>query len=299
VAAGVDLVHSKLWWTRIEKFPRTPKIAQDVAVESRHDLKGGSTGFVAGLLWKLHPAVQVGMSYQSGAAVDLSGRNIFIVPSLALGSTTVPGPYGPSIRLAEVPTKFYPSQDVTGRLTMPAQITFGIMIVPVSRLSLLLDAQQTRWREFGAWEFRSKNEGGDLSPAFNQDFRSFYSISPDYGIQSGGLKLSDTWDIKAGLEFRPGSHLALRSGFAGRRGSAAPGYLNPLDPNLDQNIVSLGFGYEGPLFSVYDNRQVSELSFDVYLRYGFSKEKASTLPGHEFTYKAHSWAGGVGVGFNF
>jgi len=297
--AGVDLVFSKLWWTHNVKLPRSPRIAQDISVESRHDLTGRGSGFVAGLLWKVHRAAQVGMSYQSGAAVDLSGRNVFITPNLQVGSATVPGPYGQPIRLVEVFNKFYPSQDVTARLTTPAQISFGIMLVPFSRLSILLDAQQTRWREFGAWEIRSKNQGGDLSPGFNQDFRDFYGIAPDYGVQSAGLRLRDIWDIKAGMEFRPGAHLAVRSGFAGHRGSSAPGYLNPLDPDLDRNIVSLGFGYEGPLFSVYDNRQVSELSFDVYLRYGFSEEKTSTLPGYEFTYGAHGWVGGVGVGFNF
>jgi len=107
------------------------------------------------------------------------------------------------------------------------------------------------------------------------------------------------WDIKAGLEFRPSSHLAVRSGYTRHTGSSDAAALNPVYPGLSQNIVSLGAGYEGPLFSVYDNRQVSELSFDVYLRYGFSEGGTSALAGHEFAYTTRGWVGGVGVGFNF
>jgi long-subunit fatty acid transport protein len=299
VGAGVDLVQSKLVWTHTLTFPRSPRISRDLAIESRQELDGRGTGFVGALHWKVHRAVRLGMSYQSGAAVDLAGRNVFITPSIQIGGALVPGPYGAPIRLITILNEFYPSQDVTARLTAPGQMTVGLVIAPFFRLSLLVDAQQTRWREFGAWEVRSKNDGGDLSPGFSQDYRDFYGIAPDYGIQSAGLKLRDVWAVKAGVEYRPSAHLALRSGFARQGGSSVPERLNPVYPDLDRNVVSLGFGYEGPLFSVYDNSQVSELSFDLFVRYGFSGEKASAVPGHEFTYGSRAWVGGVGVGFNF
>jgi long-chain fatty acid transport protein len=300
VGVGVDFVFSKLWWNHVIHFPRSPRVTTDVAVESREDLTGKGTGFAAGLLWKIHRAVQVGMKYQSRAPVNFTGRNIFVIPTLQIGGIKVPGPYGQPVRLLdEVLLPFYHSQDVTSRLTMPREVSAGIMVVPVPKLSFLLDVHWNSWSEFGRWEIRSKNEGGDLSPAFTPLLRNFYGVAPDYGVQSAGLVLKDVWGFKAGVEYRPGTHFALRGGFARHRGSTAAANLTPVDPDLDQNIVSLGFGYEGPIFSVFNDKQIGELSFDVFIRYGFSKKGTSTVPGHELIYSAESWVGGVGVGFNF
>lgn len=299
VGGGIDIVSSSLRWTHMIAFPNSAKINRNLTIESRLDLNGSGSGFAAGLLWKVHRGVQVGMSYQSDVTVELSGRNTFITPGADLIRVTVPSPRGVAVPLTNVLDLFYSPQEMTGRLTLPGRVSAGVAIVPFSRLSLLLDARRTRWREFGAWEFRSRSEGTDLSPDFSQEYRSFYAISPDYGVQSAGLKLRDVWDILAGLELRPGAHVTVRSGLETHGGSSVPGGLNPLHPDLDQNIVSLGLGYEGPLFSIYDSRQVSELSFDIYLRYGSSHKKASSLPGHAFTYRTHGWVAGVGVGFNF
>ena len=299
LGAGLDLVRSKMYWTHDLAFPDSPRIGREVVAVSRNELSGSGRGFTASLHWKVHRAVQVGMNYMSGSSVSLSGRNAFISPSIQLTGVNVPGPYGTPIRLIEVLNRFYASQNVTARLAAPGQMTAGLLLVPFSRLSLLFDAQHTRWSEFGDWEIRSESEVGDLSPDFNSDYQTFYGIAPAYGVQSAGLKLRDAWDIKAGLEFRPGAHLAVRTGFARHADASAPGRRNPLSPGLDGNSVSLGAGYEGPLFSVYDNRQVSELSFDIYIRYGSSGAHTSGLAGHEFTYRTRAWVGGVAVGFNF
>jgi long-chain fatty acid transport protein len=300
LGVGVDFVFANLTWNHVIHFPRSRYVAIDIPVESREMLTGNGTGFVAGLLWKAHPAVQVGLKYQSHAPLDFTGRNVFVIPTTQIGALYVPGPYGAPVRLLnEVFYPFYDTQDVTSRLTMPREISGGIMLSPVRQVSLLLDVEWSGWREFGGWQITSKNYGGDLSPAFTTPLKDFYGIEPDYGLQAAGLVLRNIWSFKGGVEYRLGSHFAARGGFARHPGSTSDADLNPVAPDLGQDILSLGFGYEGPLFSVFNDEQIGELSFDLFFRYGFPKKGTSTLAGTEFIYRANSWSGGVGVGFNF
>jgi hypothetical protein len=75
--------------------------------------------------------------------------------------------------------------------------------------------------------------------------------------------------------------------------------LNPVNPDLDRNLISLGFGYDGPLLSITTDQKLSDLSFDVYVRYGFSKKEASAIPEAPLIYQAKPWDLGVGVGLFF
>jgi hypothetical protein len=105
---------------------------------------------------------------------------------------------------------------------------------------------------------------------------------------------------KAGLEFRPARYLALRAGFARHQSSQAPADRSPVYPDLDRNIYSFGFGYEGPLFSIWgDDEKVSDLSFDLFLRYASATPGQSAFPGYEMTYDSNRLVVGVGVGFIF
>jgi long-chain fatty acid transport protein len=300
LGVGADFVFSKLWWNHVIHFPRSRYVTYDIPVESREDLSGKGTGFVAGLLWKAHPGIQVGLKYQSQAPLDFTGRNVFVIPTLQVGSLMVPGPYGQLVRLLnEVLIPFYQSQDVTARLTMPRELSGGIMLTPVRQVSLLFDVQWNGWGEFGGWEIRSKNYGGDLSPSFTSLLKDFYGVAPDFGLQAAALALRDVWGFKGGVEYRPSARFAFRGGFARHPGSTAAADLNPVDPDLTQDIISLGFGYEGPIFSVFNDQQIGELSFDVFVRRGLPRKGTSELPGYEFMYRADSWSCGVGVGFNF
>ena len=104
----------------------------------------------------------------------------------------------------------------------------------------------------------------------------------------------------AGLEYRPAPYLALRAGYARHQSSVDEAARNPVYPDLDRNFLSLGFGYEGPLFSVWgDGEKVSDLSFDIFVRYSSAVAGPSAYPGLELTYDSSRVTFGVGAGFIF
>jgi long-chain fatty acid transport protein len=297
---GVDFVFSRLSWRHdqpfhLGNFPLTG----EVGIDSRFELKGTGTGFVAGLLWKPHPIFRAGVRYQQQVPVDFRGWDRFAIPNEDVGWMTVPDPVKPFIPLVDLLPLFYRSQDFAGRLKLPREVVFGAAFAPTAALSFHLDLQWDGWSRFGAWQFRAVNDDQNLSPSFTTALQDFYGISPDYGLQTAGLVLKDAWKIKAGVEYRPTPYLALRGGFAHHQSPSGNASLNPIDPVPGLNTASVGFGYEGPVFSLFSEKQIAELSFDVFFRYAYSAEGSGTIASDELTFRARRWDFGVGVGLDF
>ena len=300
LSAGIDVVSSSLRWLHMIPFniPNYP-LPRDVDVDSSHRLHGSGLGFTAGALWKVLPALRVGARYQQGVPIDYAGTDVFN-EQLDTAGVTVPDPYRPSRRLTDLINFYYKTQNVTGRLTLPREIAGGFALTPLPKLSLYLDVVWDRWSGFGDWTFRSVNEGQNLSPTFTPDYQAFYGLELDYGTQGVPLDLRDTTAVKAGLEFRPGRYVALRAGYARHESSVDEAGRTPVYPDLGRNDYSLGFGYEGPLFSVWGGgERVSDLSFDVFLRYSSAAPGASAFPGFEMTYDSSRFVFGVGAGLVF
>jgi long-subunit fatty acid transport protein len=212
----------------------------------------------------------------------------------------VPTPSGGTIHVYQLVNLYYADQDVTGRLTLPRQIAGGVAFTPVKKLSLYLDAQWESWSGFGDWIFQAGTDGTVVNPAFPQAYQEFYGLALDYGVQGVPLQMRDTKKIMAGLEYRPAQYLALRAGYAKHQSSVDEAGRTPVYPDLDRDLYSIGFGYEGPLFSIYANdERVSDLSFDVFLRYASAGSGPSAYPGFELTYGSSRLTFGVGAGFVF
>ena len=268
-------------------------------ITSFFELRGHSVGFAAGLMWKVLPGLRFGARYQKSVALDLTGVNSYIFDYSSLWDT-LPAPDRPFRLLSDLLNMFYTSQTVKGRLTLPREIACGVAWNPVRNLSLSFDLQWDRWSEFGQWTFTSVNEGGDLSPNYPLLYREFYGIEPNYGIQSVDLVLKDSKKLMAGLEYRAGKWFAFRAGFA-RHGSSVPeADATPLYPDPAFSIYSLGAGYEGPLFAIWDSEKaVSQLSLDVFVRYAVSDKVTSALTDPPLIYGANRFVAGVGVGLIF
>jgi long-chain fatty acid transport protein len=300
IGAGLDVVTISVQWDHIIPFePGNYSLPHETAAFSRQELSGNGLGFTAGILWKVFPALQVGVKYQKSVAVELAGKNAFRFP-LSYSYETVSDPYWGNRDLSSLLNLFYVPQDVTGKLTLPREVACGIALTPVPRLSLYLDVQWDKWSEFGSWEFRSVNTDEDLSPEFTTVYQEFFGIAPNYGTQGAALTFRDSRKLKAGLEFRPGRWFALRAGFARHQSSVEAADRSPLYPDLGLNVYSLGAGYEGPIFSTwYKAEAIGKLSFDLFIRYSSAATSTSALPGLELTYGAKRWTAGVGVGFTF
>jgi long-chain fatty acid transport protein len=295
---GLDLVFANSSWQHYQPFRLGNfSLPEEVGMDSRLELSGTGTGFAAGLLWKPHPIFQAGVRYVHEVAVDFRGRDVFVL-SEEFGWISVPDPVKPKVALGDVVKLFYQGQDFTSRVTLPRQVAFGAAFAPMAALSFHFDLQWDEWSRFGGWQFRAVNDDQNLSPGFTKALQDFYGVAPDYGLQSAGLVMKDAWKIKAGLEYRLAPHFALRGGFAHHQSPAGNANLIPIDPIPGLNIAAIGFGYEGPVFDVYNTKQVGELSFDVYFRYAQPAGGSGTVPGYELTYKASRWEFGVGVGVN-
>jgi long-chain fatty acid transport protein len=300
VSAGIDLLSSSLWYRHLIPFniPNYPQ-PRDIDVESSHTLQGRGLGYTAGFLWKILPQLAVGGRYKREIPVDYSGANMF-VPPMDVSGASVPRPTGGTISVIDLVNLYYIDQDVTGRLTFPREIAGGIALTPFAGLSVYLDLEWDKWSGFGDWIFASTREGDALAPSFTPEWQAFYGLPLDYGVQGVPLGLHDTKKIKAGLEFRPAAHLALRAGYARHQSSVDEEGRTPVYPDLDRNYYSVGFGYEGPLFSIWgDGERVSDLSFDIFLRYASAVSGASAFPGLDLTYGSERLTFGIGAGFIF
>ena len=301
LSAGIDVASSSLRWLHTIPFniPNYP-LPRDIDIDSSLRLHGKGHGFVAGVLWKVIPALQIGARYQRGIPINFAGSNLFNSQTLDTSGTTVPDPYQPSRRLSSLIDFYYATQSITGRLTFPREIAGGFALTPMASLSFYLDVVWDRWSEFGDWIFRSWDEGNAVNPSFTPVYQAFYGLELNYGTQGVPLDLRDTKAVKAGLEFRPGRYIAVRAGYARHQSSVVEAGRTPVYPDLGRNIYTLGFGYEGPLFSVWgDGERVSDLSFDVFLRYASAAPGASTFPGFEMTYDSKRLVFGVGAGLVF
>jgi long-chain fatty acid transport protein len=300
LAAGVDVISSSLRWRHTIPFnvPNYP-LTHDIKVDSNEVLSGRGLSFVAGALWKIIPAVQIGARYQEHVSIDYTGTDVFN-SQLDISGVTVPDPYQTSRRVMSLIDFYYKTQDVTASLTLPREIAGGFALTPIKPLSFYLDLQWDRWSEFGSWILTSANEGQGLNPSFTPDYQAFYGLELNYGVQGVELALRDTKAIKTGLEYRPGKYVAVRAGYAREQSSVDEAGRTPVYPDLARNIYSVGFGYEGPLFSVWgDGERVSDLSFDVFIRYAAGGPAVSSFPGFEMTYDSSRLTFGFGAGLVF
>lgn len=300
LSAGLDVISSSLMYRHaipfnIPNFPQT----RDINVDSSYRLSGRGLSFVAGALWKIVPAVQIGARYQAHRPIDYAGTDVFN-SQLDISGLSVPDPYRTSRKVVDLIDFYYKTQDVAASLTLPREIAGGIALTPLKPLSLYLDVQWDRWSEFGSWIFTSVNEGQALNPAFTPDYQTFYGLELNYGVQGVALALRDTKTVKAGLEYRPGKYVAVRAGYAREQSAVDEAGRTPVYPDLDRNVYSVGFGYEGPLFSVWgDGERVSDLSFDVFIRYATGGPSGSAFPGFEMSYSSSRLTFGFGAGLIF
>lgn len=298
--AGLDIVSLHMGWEHTLFFDlETYPLAHPAEIASAHAARGHGLGWTAGAMWTTLPWLRLGVRYQPGVTIDLVGVNDFLFDVESMNEP-IPAP-NPRFRvLVDVLDVFYDEQTVRSRIRLPREIACGVALTPVRNLTLSADLQWDRWSDFGPWQFTSVNEGGDLSPEFLPIYREFYGIEPDYGVQGFDLGLVDTRSVKAGLEYKQGRWFAFRAGWARHGSSVGAAGRTPLFPDTGMTVYSLGAGYEGPLFAIWDPKEaISDLSLDLFVRYAASDTVTSPLPAFDLVYHGDRWVVGLGVGFAF
>jgi len=275
VGVGMDFIFSDVTWLydRISFF-HGAESALEMDVSSKSEVSGKGLGFVTGILIRISDNLQIGGRYQPEVKLDLEGVNHF----------NYPDQWEPA---------FFKNREVTSALTIPQEFVLGFMYSPAKNLSFQLDIQWNEMSEIKHWEF-------NLNPQFYEEFEDFYGFRPDYVRQGVDLNLRNTWRIMFGAEYYLNDFIAFRAGYTYQKSAVDGQMLHPVFPDLDSNILSLGIGYEGPMFSFYrTDERIGEFSFDIYFQYGFSPSCTSTLTEFPAAYKESRWIIGVGVGLNF
>ena len=301
LGVGIDFVFSKVEWSHNLRFPNETILpgSDPLYMDSRHYTKGNGIGFVTGLLWKIGKKLQVGGKYQHKVNIDAKGNNTFHDPFRGGGYGSMPGPDNKLVSIYTLMQSYFQVQDVTFRVALPTEMVLGLMFAPMDKLMLLLDFQWSQWSEAMKWEFQSDKTGGDLSPEFKEQYADFFGITPDYGIQSADLSWKDTWSIKFGMEYHLSQALSLRVGYAYHPSAFENKAIHPVIPDLDSNIISLGMGIEGSLFSEWDDKKLNDFYLDLFVQYMFTNDQTSSLSGFDFSYNADRLVFGAGVGFGF
>jgi long-chain fatty acid transport protein len=300
LGAGLDIISSTVRWRHAIPFniPNYPQ-PHDIMVDSNEQLHGRGLSFVAGALWKVVPAVQIGARYEEHVPIDYTGTDIFN-SQLDVSGLTIPDPVLGTRGVMSLVDFYYRTQNVTASLTLPRVIAGGLALTPLKPLSIYLDVEWDRWSEFGSWVFTANDEGLGLNPSFTPQYQEFYGLELNYGVQGVAFALHDTTAVKTGIEYRPGKYVAVRAGYAREQSSVDEAGRTPVYPDLGRSIYSVGFGYEGPLFSIWGgDERISDLSFDVFIRYATGGPGASTFPGFEMTYSSSRVTFGIGAGLVF
>jgi long-chain fatty acid transport protein len=196
---------------------------------------GSAFGFTAGVLYKPFDNFQVGVSYRSEIAYDLSGTVVTTPNVLSVGSLTIP----------------IPSQNIEASLTTPQNITFGVAYMPQNNLTLTADFQFVGWSSYDKLEILNSDTGAKIS-----------SVVRDY---------KDTYIARAGIEYVASDAFTLRGGVLYDHNPVKDELVEPTLPDADRIGLTIGYGAKignlgidvGYFFLMFMDREVKNSTFGL------------------------------------
>lgn len=273
VGAGLDFIFARQDWLYEKVFTFEDYPYYIVPTFSKTNVKGKGIGFVGGLQLRLGEKFRIGGRYVSRVRLTLDGMTDF-------NHTEPFSPY------------FFPDMETTSTMTIPQEVVVGVMFSPLKNLALQFDFQRTGTREAMDWVF-------DIDPRIYDDLEEIVGFRPDEEMMGAGLELKNTNRMMFGIEYAL-RNVALRAGYTCQKSLIRNSQLHPVFPDLGARTLSIGIGYEGPMFSIYrDDERIGGLSLDVGFQYGFSPSRTSEYAELPALYKGNRWNVGIAVGFIF
>lgn len=291
IGIGLDIVRGTTNWNYNRIFS-SPFFTFEKDVFTDVDTSGTGIGFTTGILFRPSDKIGIGIRYQHNVKISLEGRTKFST----VGSILVPHPTHPDITVVSLIDDFYSYEAVTSSLTMPAEFVIGTKIALTKKLTFHLDVNWTGWSEFKGLKFNTVIPEEELQQRFYDIYGDFYGILPDWASQGIEMEMEDAWSLKFGAEYYLKDVLALRAGFSRSQSPINDEYLNPFLPVLPRNVISIGAGYDGPVRTVYEQKLMGALTFDLFIQYVMGESRTSALPGYKFAYDSSFLVVGCGVG---
>jgi len=251
IGAGISIQKGDFTYRRVDliptdfPFPYNNRPYDLFPVDNRFEGDGWGFGANLGLLLKVSPKFQIGISVRSPINLDLSGTreltvylpNDSVVADLIEPIDSVAAEHFRGFTLRS-------TLDSKVKFKLPADFGVGVAIMPYSNLTLTCDINFTAWSRLKELEFEEKAK----DPLGNE--------AAEYKVP---FEWEDVTRFSLGLEYRPHSSLALRAGY----------FLNPT-PIPDQTLApmffdpeekkgyTLGFGYKAESFEVGYSYEISD-----------------------------------------
>jgi long-chain fatty acid transport protein len=292
IGLGFDIVRGTSHWNYNRIFS-SPRYTFKEDVLTQVDTSGTGRGFAAGILFQPSDKIGIGVRYQHKVEIASEGRTKF---GQSGSGILIPHPAYPDISIRDLMEDFYSYTPVTSTIIMPAEFVIGIKVAPTKKLTFHMDVHWTGWSEFKGLEFNTVIPEEELQQRFYDLYRDFYGILPDWASQGLEMEMKDVWSLKVGVEYYLKDVLTIRAGYSRSQSSIPDEYLNAFLPVLPRNVISFGAGYDGPARTIYDQKLMGTLTFDLFVQYVIGESRISALPGYEYTYDSAFWVVGCGVG---
>jgi len=171
--------------------------------------EGVGYGFNAGLLWQPHRMHSIGIMYRSAVQLDFSGHSRVRIPSFS-----VPTPFGPF----NVP-RFESENDADLDFDFPQTVVLAYSFRPTPDWNLEFDLDWTDWDSLDTLLLRQTS--GDVAVPFNWQSSFLY----EFGVSR---KLPRNFILSAGYVYS--------------ENSVPNASFNPLIPDSNRHILSVGIG---------------------------------------------------------
>ena len=196
--------------------------------------EGDGWGWNMGSLWRITPALRIGLAYRSGISTDMDG------------DLTITG-IAPALQPSFGGDSFHTGADTT--LEFPEIIGIGVALDSVERWTFAFDVELVRWS------------------SFDEVHTDFEVEVPAGGIVDGTAfpNWEDSWQIKVGLEHDLSERTSLRGGYAYVQTFVPDESLEAGNPDSDQHSFSFGYGHGKEkiqidtfvMLSIFEKRNVS------------------------------------------
>jgi long-chain fatty acid transport protein len=210
-AVGLDAM-----WFRTELRSKINEaLFTQQALDIDRGLKGDSWGFGwnAALHYKALDWLSLGFSYRSQVKQHVEGEVEFAKSPFTL-----------------LPASFFNNTDVSGRITLPAELFLGATFKLMDRLTWEVGTVWTQWSSF---------------PDLGFTFSNPIYVSGGVPVtKSGAIKdYQDVWRINTGIEFKATNWLDLRLGYAFDQEPTVVRYVDYLLPSNDRHMFCTGVGF--------------------------------------------------------
>jgi long-chain fatty acid transport protein len=220
----VDLVSSDF------PYPYNSRPRDLFAVDNNFQGDGWGVGANIGLLYKVSPKFQIGLSVKSPVTIKLSGTRsltAYLPNDSATASQIEPiDPVAAShLRGYTLSSSF----DSETKLKLPADLGVGVAIMPYSNLTVTADVNLTTWSSLKELKFTETGKDPFGNPVS-------YTVPFEW---------KDVTRFSLGLEYLPAKKLALRAGYFLDPTATPDKTLNPMFfDSGEKNGYTLGVGYQ-------------------------------------------------------